>query len=91
MGPTFVQDSCFRPQDAVNSADRFGWNACLFMGNPIVQFGEPDVITFILAWCALSLIGTLFALSLIRTGKTRQPEADDVQAEPVAMPVTFKR
>ncbi|MFJ3486174.1 hypothetical protein ACIPL1_22650 [Pseudomonas sp. NPDC090202] len=41
------------------------------------------MITFLLGWCALSLIGTLLALSLIRTGKRRQPEADDGEMAPV--------
>jgi len=88
--PTIVQDSGVRPQDVFNPADRFGWRACLFRGNPIVQFGEPDVIIFILAWCGLSLVGTLFALSLIRAGKKRQPEADDLQPEAVAVPAARK-
>jgi len=51
-----------------------------------VQFGDPDVITFILAWCALSLVGTLFAVSLIRMGKKRQPEADGTAAREVVTP-----
>jgi hypothetical protein len=38
------------------------------------------VITFLLGWCVLSVIGTLIALSLIKTGKARQPEADQTQA-----------
>ncbi len=38
------------------------------------------MITFILTWCALSLVGTLFAVSLIRMGKKRQPEADGTPA-----------
>jgi hypothetical protein len=46
------------------------------MTTRFMQFGEPDVITFLLGWCVLSVIGTLIALSLIRTGKRRQPEAD---------------
>lgn len=53
-----------------------------------LQFGEPDVITFLLGWCALSVVGTLLALSLIRTGKRRQPEADDAVLVPVAAPHT---
>jgi hypothetical protein len=38
------------------------------------------VITFLLGWCVLSVIGTLIAVSLIRTGKARQPDADQTQA-----------
>ena len=48
------------------------------------------MIIFILAWCGLSLVGTLFALSLIRAGKKRQPEADDLQPEAVAVPAARK-
>jgi hypothetical protein len=51
------------------------------MATRFLQFGEPDVITFLLGWCVLSVIGTLIALSLIRTGKQRQPEADSLQAQ----------
>jgi hypothetical protein len=46
------------------------------MATRFLQFGEPDVITFLLGWCALSVVGTLIALSLIRAGKRRQPDAD---------------
>jgi hypothetical protein len=35
------------------------------------------VITFLLAWCALSIVATFIALAMIRTGKRRHPEADD--------------
>jgi hypothetical protein len=48
------------------------------MATRFLQFGVPDVITFLLGWCALSLVGTLIAISLIRIGKKRQPDADDV-------------
>jgi hypothetical protein len=43
------------------------------------------VITFLLGWCVLSVIGTLIALSLIRTGKQRQPEADSAPVPEVAV------
>jgi len=43
------------------------------------------VITFLLGWCALSVIGTLLAVTLIRTGKQRQPEADSVVAQEVVV------
>jgi hypothetical protein len=43
------------------------------------------VITFLLGWCVLSVIGTLIALSLIRTGKQRQPEADSAPVQEVAV------
>jgi hypothetical protein len=62
-----------------------------FMTTRLMQFGEPDVITFLLGWCVLSVIGTLFALSLIRTGKRRQPDADHTAAHPVAVAVTVTR
>ncbi|MDD1966095.1 hypothetical protein ACIPO9_10545 [Pseudomonas sp. NPDC090203] len=47
------------------------------------------MITFLLGWCVLSVIGTLIALSLIRTGKRRQPDADSLatQEAPVAVPL----
>jgi hypothetical protein len=32
-----------------------------------------------MAWCAVSGIGTWIALALIRTGKRREPEADEIQ------------
>jgi hypothetical protein len=59
------------------------------MATRFLQFGEPDVITFLLGWCVLSVIGTLIALSLIRTGKRRQPDADSLatQEAPVAVPL----
>jgi hypothetical protein len=56
-----------------------------FMATRFLQFGEPDVITFLLGWCVLSVIGTLIALSLIRTGKQRQPEADSAPVPEVAV------
>ncbi|HXR02175.1 MAG TPA: hypothetical protein VN798_17455 [Pseudomonas sp.] len=58
------------------------------MATRFLMFGEPDVITFLLGWCALSLVGTLIALSLIRSGKRRQPEADTTSAHPVAVNAT---
>jgi hypothetical protein len=56
-----------------------------FMATRFLQFGEPDVITFLFGWCVLSVIGTLIALSLIRTGKQRQPEADSAPVPEVAV------
>ncbi|WP_110949157.1 hypothetical protein [Pseudomonas bohemica] len=64
------------------------------MATRFLQFGEPDVITFLLGWCALSLVGTLIAVSLIRAGKRRQPEADNIannEVVPVTVPVTYDR
>ncbi|RAU45452.1 hypothetical protein DBP26_013550 [Pseudomonas sp. RIT409] len=59
-------------------------------GTRFMQFGEPDVITFILAWCALSLMGTLFALSLIKMGKRRQPDAEDLSTRTRVARSTYK-
>jgi hypothetical protein len=58
------------------------------MATRFLQFGEPDVITFLLGWCVLSVIGTLIALSMIRTGKRRQPEADSTTAHDTPIAVT---
>jgi hypothetical protein len=58
-----------------------------FFGNPIFAVRRPDVITFLLSWCVLSVIGTLIAVSLIRTGKARQPEADETQAHALQVAV----
>ena len=46
------------------------------------------MITFLLGWCVLSVIGTLIALSMIRTGKRRQPEADSTTAHDTPIAVT---
>lgn len=35
------------------------------------------MITFLLSWCAVSVVATLIALAMIRAGKRRQPHADD--------------
>ncbi|MDH0744812.1 hypothetical protein N5D61_00400 [Pseudomonas sp. GD03842] len=48
------------------------------------------MITFILAWCALSLMGTLFALSLIKMGKRRQPDAEDLSTRTRVARSTYK-
>jgi hypothetical protein len=57
-----------------------------------LQFGEPDVMTFLMGWCALSAVGTLIALSLIRAGKRRQPEADQIAQPQVVVATTrYKR
>jgi hypothetical protein len=77
----------FRPHVIFIMADRFGWRACHFRGNPIFAVRRPDVITFLLGWCVLSVIGTLIALSLIRTGKARQPDADETQASALQVAV----
>jgi len=64
------------------------------MATRFLQFGEPDVITFLLGWCALSLVGTMIAVGLIRAGKKRQPEADNIpinEAVPATAPVTYDR
>lgn len=46
------------------------------------------MITFLLAWCAVSVVGTLIALALIRAGKRRQPEADDIESPAGLISVT---
>jgi hypothetical protein len=48
--------------------------------------------TFLLAWCAVSAVGTSVALAMIRTGKNRQPDVDDTVAgqTPVPVMVRFK-
>lgn len=49
-------------------------------------------MTFLLGWCALSAVGTLIALSLIRVGKRRQPEADQTAQPQVVVAATqYKR
>jgi hypothetical protein len=60
----------------------------IFHGNPIFAVRRPDVITFLLGWCVLSVIGTLIALSLIRTGKARQPDADQTQVPSLQVAVS---
>ncbi|WP_342652945.1 hypothetical protein [Pseudomonas sp. F3-2] len=50
------------------------------------------MMTFLMGWCALSAVGTLIALSLIRAGKRRQPEADQiVQPQVVVATTRYKR
>lgn len=49
------------------------------MTTRFMPFGEPHVITFLLAWCALSVVATLVALAMIRSGKRRHPQADDFE------------
>jgi cation transporter-like permease len=52
---------------------------CNVQQQPILWFGESNVVTFLLAWFAVSVVGTLIALAVIRSGKRRQPEPDDVE------------
>jgi len=61
------------------------------MAARFMQFGEPDVITFLLGWCVLSVIGTVIALSLIRSGKRRQPEADHPAVHDTTVPANAAR
>ncbi|MFJ5295794.1 hypothetical protein ACIQAL_04595 [Pseudomonas sp. NPDC088368] len=52
------------------------------------------MITFLLGWCAVSVVGTVIAVGLIRAGKKRQPEVDDepaTEAVPVATPASYDR
>jgi hypothetical protein len=48
--------------------------------------------SFLLAWCAVSAVGTMIALAMVRTGKSRQPEADELVKgqTPVPILVRFK-
>lgn len=39
------------------------------------------MITFLLTWCVLSVVATLIALAMIRTGKRRHPEADAIECD----------
>lgn len=48
------------------------------------------MISFLLGWLALSAVGTLIALALIRTGKTRQPDADDTMTGQTPVPVLVR-
>jgi len=48
------------------------------------------MISFLLVWLALSAVGTLIALALIRTGKTRQPDADDTITGQTPVPVLVR-
>lgn len=59
--------------------DRLGDGCHVPVATRYVQFGEPIVMTYLLAWCAVSVIGTWIALALIKTGKRREPEADRIQ------------
>jgi hypothetical protein len=43
--------------------------------------------SFLMGWLALSAVGTLIALAMIRTGKARQPDADDTVAGKTPVPV----
>lgn len=48
------------------------------------------MISFLLGWLALSAVGTLIALEMIRTGKTRQPDADDTMTGQTPVPVLVR-
>jgi hypothetical protein len=45
---------------------------------------------FLLAWCAISAVGTSLALAMIRTGKNRQPDADDAVSGQIPVPVMVR-
>ena len=48
------------------------------------------MISFLLGWLALSAVGTLIALTMIRTGKSRQPDADDTVRGQTPVPVLVR-
>lgn len=48
------------------------------------------MISFLLGWLALSAVGSLIALAMIRTGKTRQPDADDTMTGQTPVPVLVR-
>ena len=48
------------------------------------------MISFLLGWLTLSAMGTLIALAMIRTGKTRQPDADETVAGQTPIPVLVR-
>ncbi|QSB18710.1 hypothetical protein JN403_19935 [Pseudomonas sp. 15A4] len=48
------------------------------------------MISFLLGWLALSAVGTLIALAMIRTGKSRQPDADDTVRGQTPVPVLVR-
>ncbi len=48
------------------------------------------MISFLLGWLALSAVGTLIALAMIRIGKTRQPDADDTMTGQTPVPVLVR-
>lgn len=51
---------------------------------------NQTMISFLLGWLALSAVGTLIALAMIRTGKTRQPYADDTVTGQTPVPVLVR-
>jgi hypothetical protein len=48
------------------------------------------MISFLLGWLALSAVGTLIALAMIRTGKMRQPDADGTVTGQTPVPVLVR-
>lgn len=48
------------------------------------------MISFLLGWLVLSAVGTLIALTMIRTGKLRQPDANDTVAGQTPVPVLVR-
>lgn len=48
------------------------------------------MISFLLGWLALSAVGTLIALAMIRIGKARQPDADDTVTGQTPVPVLVR-
>lgn len=51
---------------------------------------NQTMISFLLGWSALSTVGTMVALAMIRTGKMRQPDADDTVASQTPVPVLVR-
>lgn len=84
----------FRLKETLDAADNSDGQLVIDVATRFLQFGVPDVITFLLGWCAVSVVGTVIAVGLIRAGKKRQPEVDDARATepvPVATPVSYDR
>jgi hypothetical protein len=84
----------FRLKETLDTADNSDGQLVINVATRFLQFGVPDVITFLLGWCAVSVVGTVIAVGLIRAGKHRQPEADDLpatEAVPVTTPVSYDR
>ncbi|MEX6674745.1 hypothetical protein QWI18_02290 [Pseudomonas sp. W2Oct36] len=72
-------------------ADRFWCTAIPFEWPPDFCSSENQtMISFLLGWLALSAVGTLIALAVIRTGKMRQPDADETVSGQIPVPVLVR-
>jgi len=82
----------FRLKETLDPADNPDGQLVIDVATRFLQFGVPDVITFLLSWCAVSVVGTVIAVGLIKAGKKRQPEADDgsaIETVPVTAPASY--